>query len=194
MILVIDNYDSFTWNLVDILRRLGDEVRVVFNDGMPAQQLPMKAAAGLLISPGPGRPKDSGISAEALQAWDEQKPFLGVCLGHQLLGEHFGMELLKGPAPVHGKTSQVYHDGKGIFDGMPNPFLAMRYHSLVLEPESLSDELEICAWTKDGSIMGLRHKHRPWHGLQFHPESILTEKGERLVENWMRLCNDISKA
>ena len=186
MIAVIDNYDSFTWNLVDLLQRGTIPIEVYLNDAIEAATLLAKNPAAILISPGPGRPAQSGISPAVFAKMPLNMPFLGVCLGHQLLGEALGMDLVQGEAPVHGKTSLVYHDGKGLFEGMPNPFQAMRYHSLVLSSENLPDCLEICAWTADKTIMGLRHKSNPWHGFQFHPESILTEAGDLLLKNWLK--------
>lgn len=185
MIAVVDNYDSFTWNLVDILKRGNLAIEVFLNDAISSQGLLAKKPQGILISPGPGRPENSGISQQVFAQMPEEMPFLGVCLGFQLLGEALGMKLIQGHAPVHGKTSLVHHDGKGIFSGMPNPFQAMRYHSLILDPKYLPDCLEVSAWTEDKVIMGIRHKTKPWTGVQFHPESILTENGASLIENWM---------
>lgn len=186
MIVVIDNYDSFTWNLVDILHRGTLPVEVYLNDSISADDLLYKKPSGILISPGPGRPTESGISLQVLQRLDHETPFLGVCLGHQLLGEFFGMQVEMGESPVHGKTSLVFHDGKGLFESMPNPFQAMRYHSLILRAETIPDCLEICAWTEDKTVMAIRHKSNPWHGVQFHPESILSENGANIIENWMK--------
>lgn len=185
MILVIDNYDSFTWNLVDILRRGTHPVKVVRNDAITLAEALALRPSGLLISPGPGRPSDSGISLVLAEALVGKIPVLGICLGHQLLGELFGAELLHAAAPVHGKTSLVQHDGKGIFAGLPNPMRVMRYHSLLLDNISSSSELKVCATTSAGEIMGIRHNFLNFAGVQFHPESVLTEQGDAIIRNWM---------
>jgi anthranilate synthase/aminodeoxychorismate synthase-like glutamine amidotransferase len=186
MIAVIDNYDSFTWNLVDLLRRSGEQIAVYRNDALSAAELLALSPKGILISPGPGRPVDSGICPAVLQLAAGRLPILGICLGHQLIGEHFGMVLGTGVTPVHGKTSMITHDGRGLFAGIPNPFQAMRYHSLILEAEPLSTELEVTAWTDLGEVMGVRHRRWPIEGLQFHPESILSPAGAQLVANWVQ--------
>lgn len=185
MILVIDNYDSFTWNLVDILRRGTRPVKVIRNDDCTAEEAFSLNPDGILISPGPGRPQDSGISAKLVQLANGKIPVLGICLGHQLLGEMFGARLIHASAPVHGKTSKVRHDGKGIFLGLDQPMRVMRYHSLLLEAESLPDELRVTAQTAQGEIMGIQHNFLNFTGVQFHPESVLTEKGDRILHNWM---------
>lgn len=197
MIAVIDNYDSFTWNLVDLLRRSKHIVAVYRNDELTGTELLNLHPKGILISPGPGRPADSGISPEVLRLAIDgpdsshggrkhgMVPVLGICLGHQLIGEHFGMQLLHGRAPVHGKTSPVFHHGKGLFEGLPSPFDAMRYHSLVLSGEAVPSELEVTAWTEAGEVMGIRHRNLPIAGVQFHPESILTAGGAKILANWI---------
>lgn len=185
MIVVIDNYDSFTWNLVDLLRRRKKRVAVYRNDEVSAADILELRPKGLLLSPGPGRPADSGISPELLRMAAGKVPILGICLGHQLIGEHFGMQLKLGDAPVHGKTSKVMHVGNGLFKGLPTPFEAMRYHSLVLSKEAMPESLEVTAWTATDEVMAIQHRTLPIIGLQFHPESILTQGGETMLENWV---------
>lgn len=185
MIAVIDNYDSFTWNLVDLLRRGKHTVAVFRNDELTPAALLSLNPRGILISPGPGRPEDSGISPAVLRDSAGRVPVLGICLGHQLIGRHFGMAVCHGAEPVHGKTHPVFHSGQGIFMGMACPFLAMRYHSLILSRASVPDGMEITAWTDSGEVMGIRHARYPIEGVQFHPESILTAGGERLIQNWL---------
>ena len=185
MIAVIDNYDSFTWNLVDLLRQSGEQIVVFRNDALSAAELLELGPRGILISPGPGRPADAGICPEVLRLSAGRLPILGICLGHQLIGEHFGMVLRVGAAPVHGKTSAVLHDGAGLFAGIASPFQAMRYHSLVLDPATLPPELTITAQTTDGVVMGIRHRSLPIEGLQFHPESVLSPEGGRMVMAWV---------
>lgn len=186
MIVVIDNYDSFTWNLVDILRRGPHPVEVYRNDAIGIQELTAKQITGVLISPGPGRPSDSGISTELVRALAGKVPILGVCLGHQLLGELYGMELQHAASPIHGKTSLVHHRQEGLFEGIPNPMRVMRYHSLLLANTPLPPEIEVTAQTADGEIMGICHKMISFAGVQFHPESILTTYGDRLLFNWLK--------
>ena len=186
MILVIDNYDSFTWNLVDILRRGPYPVEVFRNDAISVPEVLAKAPRGLLISPGPGRPSDSGISTALVQTLAGNVPILGVCLGHQLLGELWGMRLQHATAPIHGKTSLVHHHENGLFEGIPNPMQVMRYHSLLLANTPLPPEIEVTARTADGEIMGICHKMISFAGVQFHPESILTTYGDRLLFNWLK--------
>lgn len=184
MILVIDNYDSFTFNLVDLVAR-HTEVQVVKND-VPISSLPA-APKGILISPGPGKPSDSGISADVLRQYAGVVPILGVCLGHQLIGEYFGGTIAHARAPIHGKTSDIHHTGEGIFESIPQPLRVMRYHSLVVSPTNFPHSLHITAQTPEGEIMALQHRSLPIFGVQFHPESILSEYGEVLIHNWLKL-------
>ncbi|MDX1418644.1 MAG: aminodeoxychorismate/anthranilate synthase component II [Rubricoccaceae bacterium] len=186
MILVLDNYDSFTYTLVHLVERAAGEVRVVRNDAVSVEDVVRLAPAGVLISPGPGHPDDAGISEALIRRLGATTPILGVCLGMQALAEVYGGRVGLAPAPVHGKTSPVRHDGRGIFRGVAQGFLATRYHSLVVDPASLPDALEVSAWTDEGTIMGLRHRALPVRGVQFHPESVLTTEGPRLIENWTR--------
>jgi anthranilate synthase/aminodeoxychorismate synthase-like glutamine amidotransferase len=179
---VIDNYDSFTYNLVQYLAELGAHPEVFRNDAVRAADL--RGYEALVVSPGPGEPADAGISVEAIRTLSGEMPVLGVCLGHQALGEAFGGRVVR-HAPVHGKASQIRHDGRPPFDELPNPFEATRYHSLVVDAASLPDELEASAWTEDGVVMGLRHRSLPAFGVQFHPESILTVEGRRLLRNFL---------
>ena len=179
---VIDNYDSFTYNLVQYLAELGAEPEVFRNDAVGVDELSCHDA--VVISPGPGRPADAGISVAAIRQLSGRVPILGVCLGHQALGEAFGARVVR-HEPVHGKTSDVHHDGGAPFDGLPNPFEATRYHSLVVDAGSLPPSLELCAWTADGIVMGLRHRDHLTVGVQFHPESVLTGEGKRLLSNFL---------
>jgi anthranilate synthase/aminodeoxychorismate synthase-like glutamine amidotransferase len=186
MIVVIDNYDSFTYNLVQYLGELGAEVQVVRNDAMTLDQLAASKPDHILISPGPGRPEDAGISIAAIQRFGGTIPILGVCLGHQAIGAAFGGEIVRAAVPMHGKTSTIEHDGRGVFTGVAAPFTASRYHSLVVAEQQFPAALEVCARTKeDRTIMGLRHRSWPIHGVQFHPESILTGEGRRLLRNFL---------
>ena len=188
MILVIDNYDSFTWNLVHYLQELGAEVEVVRNDAIGVGQAMSSGAQAFLISPGPCTPNEAGISLELVEACaDQKKPLLGVCLGHQAIGQHFGGAVVRASRLMHGKTSPVTHDGSGVFAGIPSPFTATRYHSLLVERSTLPDCLEITAETAEGEIMGLRHRELPIWGVQFHPESIATEGGMKILENFLTL-------
>ncbi len=188
MVLVIDNYDSFTYNLVQYLGELGAEVDVVRNDEISVDRIGALAPNRIVISPGPGRPEDAGISLDVIRFYGESIPVLGVCLGHQAIGLAFGAAIVRAPAPVHGKTSTVDHDGRGVFAGMPPGFSAGRYHSLVVDERGLPSELEVVARTRDdGIIMGLRHRQWPLHGVQFHPESVLTGDGRRLLQNFLEL-------
>ena len=185
-ILVIDNYDSFTWNLVHYLMELGAEVEVVRNDALTAAQALDSGAQGFLISPGPCTPNEAGISLDLVAACaDTGKPLLGVCLGHQAIGQHFGGRVVRGGL-MHGKTSPVSHDGSGLFAGLPSPFTATRYHSLVVE--EVPDTLLVNATADDAHVMGFRHATLPIHGVQFHPESIATEHGHALLANFLRVC------
>ena len=185
MILVIDNYDSFTYNLVQYLGELGAEIQVVRNDEIPVEEIQSLKPDHILISPGPCTPKEAGISVGTIQKLSGQIPILGVCLGHQSIGYAFGGEIIRAQKIMHGKTSRISHDGKGVFKGMPNPFRATRYHSLAIQRETLPECLEISATSEDGEIMGVRHKTLPVEGVQFHPESILTEAGKRMLQNFL---------
>lgn len=191
MLLMLDNYDSFTYNLVQYLGELGAEVKVVRNDELPVEALEDLAPERIVVSPGPCTPNEAGISLATLKRFAGKLPVLGVCLGHQSLGQAFGGEVVRAREPMHGKTSPVYHNGEGVFAGLPNPFTVTRYHSLVVKRETLPDCLEITAWTQhpDGSldeIMGLRHREFMIEGVQFHPESILTEHGHDLLANFLQ--------
>ncbi|MCU0641878.1 MAG: aminodeoxychorismate/anthranilate synthase component II [Candidatus Margulisbacteria bacterium] len=187
MIVVIDNYDSFTYNLVQYLGELGAELKVFRNDEISLREIARLKPDRLLISPGPGEPRNAGISEAAIMEFAGKMPILGVCLGHQAIGEVFGGQVVRAGRIMHGKTSAIYHDGRGVFKGLPKPFTATRYHSLVVEKKSLPAVLEVSAWTKEGEIMGLRHKKLPIEGVQFHPESILTSAGKRLLQNFLAL-------
>lgn len=184
-ILVIDNYDSFVYNLVQYLGELGAEPLVYRSDAISVDQAAELNPDGLLISPGPGTPADAGISNAAIEHFCGSKPILGVCLGLQCLGEVFGGKVVRAPKVMHGKTSQIHHNGSGVFAGLPTPFEATRYHSLIVERSSVADALTITAETEDGLIMGLRHKEHPVDGVQFHPESILTDSGHSLLRNFL---------
>jgi anthranilate synthase/aminodeoxychorismate synthase-like glutamine amidotransferase len=186
MIVVIDNYDSFTYNLVQYLGELGADVHVVRNDAVSLDQIAAMTPDRILISPGPGRPEDAGASMAVIRRFGETTPILGVCLGHQAIGAAFGGAVVRAAAPMHGKTSTIEHDGRGVFTGVAAPFTASRYHSLIVEEGSLPPELEVSARAKDDhAIMGLRHRTLPIHGVQFHPESILTGEGRRLLRNFL---------
>ncbi len=187
MILVIDNYDSFTYNLVQYLGELGAEVQVYRNDAITLEQIAALKPAKILVSPGPCDPPQAGISCEVIRQFGPKLPLLGVCLGHQCLGHVFGGKVVRAERLMHGKTSLIRHDGRGVFAGMPNPFEATRYHSLIVQREGLPADLEISADTDQGEIMGLRHKKFPIHGVQFHPESILTQDGKRILKNFLAL-------
>jgi anthranilate synthase component II len=191
MLLMIDNYDSFTWNLVQYLQELGEEVRVVRNDELSVAQIDALAPQRIVISPGPCTPNEAGVSVETLQRLGERIPIFGVCLGHQSIGQAFGGKVVRAKQIMHGKTSPIRHRGAGVFTDLPEPFEATRYHSLVVERESLPDCLEVTAWTEDADggfdeIMGLRHTTLPIQGVQFHPESILTQHGHALLKNFLR--------
>jgi anthranilate synthase/aminodeoxychorismate synthase-like glutamine amidotransferase len=184
MLTIIDNYDSFTYNLVQYLGELGAEIEVYRNDQITVDALAARNPAQIVISPGPGAPDDAGISKEVIRQLGPHIPTLGVCLGHQCIGEVFGGKVSRAPRLMHGKTSPVYHYGGGLFTGVPSPFEATRYHSLIVE-DPLPDTLEITAFTKEGEMMGLRHKEFPIHGVQFHPESILTTHGKQILKNFL---------
>lgn len=190
MVFVLDNYDSFTYNLVQYIGELGEQVKVRRNDEITISELQDLHPEHIIISPGPCTPQDAGISIELIRHFAGKVPILGVCLGHQAIGAAFGGQVIRAPHLMHGKTSAVTHDGKTIFHGLPKPMTATRYHSLIVEERTLPDELEVSAWTteKDGTrtIMGLRHKKFPVEGVQFHPESVLTDAGKQLVANFLR--------
>ena len=188
MILVIDNYDSFTYNLVHYLNELGAETRVYRNDDLSAAAAIALKPDAVLLSPGPCTPDDAGICLDLLRQAPEALPILGVCLGHQSIGQAFSGRVVRAKALMHGKTSAIHHSGKGLFRDLPDPFTATRYHSLAVDGGSLPDVLEITAWTDDGEIMGLQHRSRPIHGVQFHPESIATEGGHKLLGNFLELA------
>ena len=192
MIIVIDNYDSFTYNLVQYLGELGAEfpvasvIQVYRNDQISLEQIRQLQPEGIVISPGPGRPEDAGISLEIIRQLGQTVPILGVCLGHQSIGQVFGGQIVSAPELMHGKTSQVTHTGVGVFRGLDNPMTATRYHSLVIEPQTCPEVLEITAWVEDGTIMGVRHRNYPHiEGVQFHPESVLTTLGKQLLRNFL---------
>ena len=191
MVFVLDNYDSFTYNLVQYLGELGEEVVVRRNDQVAVREIQAMRPRQILISPGPCTPGEAGISVELIKQTAGKIPILGVCLGHQAIGAAFGGQIARAPKIMHGKTSEIVHDNKTIFQGMPMPLTATRYHSLIVQQEKLPTELEISAWTSDGNgsrtIMGLRHKQFPVEGVQFHPESVLTTEGRRLIRNFLEL-------
>ena len=190
MLLVIDNYDSFTYNLVQYLGELGSEMLVVRNDQVTVDEIQDEIKPErILISPGPGTPDSAGISLSVIERFAEKVPILGVCLGHQAIAQHFGGKVVRAPDPVHGKPANIDHDGKTIFQGLPNDFVAGRYHSLIVDRDCLPDCLEISAISPDGLIMGIRHKTRTIEGVQFHPESILTEHGRKLLQNFLCLAH-----
>ena len=186
MIAVIDNYDSFTYNLVQYLGELGADLQVFRNDAITLDELAALLPEKIVISPGPGDPNDGGISNETIRCFADKVPILGVCLGHQCMGAVFGGVVKRAPKLMHGKTSQIYHDGQGLFDGLPSPFEATRYHSLIVE-EPLPNCLEVTAFTIDGEVMSLRHRSHPTFGVQFHPESILTQHGKQLLKNFLAM-------
>ena len=188
MILVIDNYDSFTYNLVQYLGELGEELAVYRNDALSLDEIVAMQPARILISPGPGRPEDAGVSLAVITALGATTPILGVCLGHQAIGMAYGGIVRRANRPMHGKTSRIVHQGMSVFGGLPSPFEAGRYHSLVVADEQLPAELEVTARTEDdGTIMGLRHRTFPVHGVQFHPESVLTPDGKQILRNFLAL-------
>ena len=188
MILVIDNYDSFTYNLVHYLNELGAETHVVRNDAITVREALGMRPQGVLLSPGPKTPNEAGVCLPLLEAAPADLPIFGVCLGHQSIGQAYGGEVIHAKALMHGKTSPIHHNGKGVFAGLKTPFTATRYHSLAVRKEDLPPALEVTAWTDDGEIMGLSHKTRPIHGVQFHPESIATEGGHDLLANFLDLA------
>lgn len=185
--MMIDNYDSFTYNLVQYFGELGQDVRVFRNNKISISDIEKMQPERIVISPGPCTPKEAGISIDVIRHFSGKIPLLGVCLGHQSIGEAFGGDVIRAPYLMHGKTSMIYHDGKTIFQGLPNPFEATRYHSLIIKRETLPSVLEISAWTDDGIIMGVRHREFKVEGVQFHPESILTAAGKDLLRNFLKL-------
>lgn len=187
MILVIDNYDSFTYNLVQYLGELGADTRVIRNDEVTPDGIAAMKPERIVVSPGPCTPNEAGISCEVIRRFGEQTPILGVCLGHQCIGQVYGGRVVRAGRLMHGKTSLIRHGGTGVFQGIPSPFEAIRYHSLLVERDSLPAELEITADTDQGEIMGLRHRRLPVHGVQFHPESILTQHGQQLLRNFLSI-------
>lgn len=184
---MIDNYDSFTYNLVQYLGEMGEQITVFRNDEITVEEIESLAPSRILISPGPGTPDDAGVSLEALTRFAGKIPILGVCLGHQAIAQSFGGKVVRAPVPVHGKHAEICHDEKTIFEGLPYRFKAGRYHSLIVDREAIPDELEVSATTPDGLVMGLRHKTLPIEGVQFHPESILTPEGKKLLQNFLNL-------
>lgn len=190
MILMIDNYDSFTYNLVHYLGELGERVLVFRNDKITLEEVGKLNPDVVVVSPGPCTPKEAGISVDLIKEFAGRVPILGVCLGHQSIGYAFGGNIVRAQRLLHGKTSHIYHDCRGIYEGLPNPFEATRYHSLLIEKESLPDELEVTSWTDEGEIMGVRHKEYLIVGVQFHPESILTKHGKDLLRNFMKITKN----
>ena len=187
MILVLDNYDSFTYNLVQYFGELGADLRVVRNDRITVAEIEALAPERIIVSPGPCTPSEAGMSSEVIKTFGPRLPILGVCLGHQCIGEVYGGDVVRADRLMHGKTSPIIHHGQGVFKDLPSPFEATRYHSLIVKRDTLPDVLEITAETAEGEIMGLRHKTLPVHGVQFHPESILTTEGKRLLKNFLEL-------
>ena len=189
MILVVDNYDSFTWNLVHYLAELGAETRVVRNDELSVAESWALGPEAVLLSPGPCTPNEAGICLGLIESAPQDMPIFGVCLGHQAMGQAFGGDVIRAKSLMHGKTSPIEHGGRSVFAGLPSPFTATRYHSLAVKRETLPEVLEVTAWTADGEIMGLAHRTRPIHGVQFHPESIATEHVHALLANFLDLAN-----
>lgn len=185
MILMLDNYDSFTYNLVHYLGELGEDVEVYRNDKITVEQIEQADPEIIMISPGPCTPKEAGISIDLVNRFKGNKPIFGVCLGHQSIAQAFGAKIVKAKKLLHGKTSEIFHDGKGIYKGIENPFVATRYHSLIIDKKTLPKEFEISAWTKQDEIMGIRHRKYQIEGVQFHPESILTIRGKDLLKNYL---------
>ncbi|MBA3377840.1 MAG: aminodeoxychorismate/anthranilate synthase component II [Chloroflexia bacterium] len=190
MIFLLDNYDSFTFNLYQALTGLGAEVEVVRNDQVTPEEVAgrLDEIDGVVVSPGPCTPKEAGISVPLIHQFAGKKPILGVCLGHQSIGAAFGATIVHAPDLMHGKTSMISHDGQGVYEGLPNPFVATRYHSLIIEPDTIPDDFEVTAHADDGVVMGVRHKTMPIEGVQFHPESILTTSGKDLLANFLQSC------
>ena len=193
MLLMIDNYDSFTWNLVQYLQTLGAEVKVVRNDELSVAQIQALAPERIVISPGPCTPNEAGVSVDVIRKLGAHVPVLGVCLGHQSLGQAYGGDVVRAPSPVHGKTSRVSHKSRGLFRGLNGPFAATRYHSLVIKRETAPPALEIAAESDDGLIMAVSHRDQPVHGVQFHPESIASENGKKILENFLDIARAFNK-
>ena len=187
MLLIIDNYDSFTYNLVHYFGELGAEMKIIRNDAMSVAEIRALQPSRICISPGPCTPNEAGVSCAVIEAFGPHIPILGVCLGHQSIGQVYGGDVIRAERLMHGKTSPIHHNGTSVFKGVPNPFEATRYHSLIVKRETLPECLEITAWTAENEIMGLRHKQHPVHGVQFHPESILTQEGMQLLKNFLTL-------
>lgn len=190
MILMIDNYDSFTYNLVHYFGELGEDVTTIRNDDITLEKIYDINPDVIVISPGPCTPKEAGLSVDIIKEFSNKKPIMGVCLGHQSIGHAFGAEIVRADRLLHGKTSEIYHNDKGIFKGIPNPFEATRYHSLIIKDDTLPDEFEITAWTEEKEIMGIRHKDFQIEGVQFHPESVLTKYGKDILKNFLDLVHN----
>ena len=194
MYLMIDNYDSFVYNLAAYFQELGQEIRVVRNDRVSVEDLAeMKKLEGLVISPGPGRPEDGGVSQEAVRHFTGRIPILGVCLGHQIIGHAFGAGVVRGSRPMHGKVTRICHRGEGLFKGLPESYPVTRYHSLIVERITVPGQLRVDALSEDGAVMALSHREYPLYGIQFHPEAVLTEYGHELLENFIRICREWRK-
>lgn len=194
MLVMIDNYDSFVYNLAAYFQELGQEIRVVRNDRVSVEDLAeMKKLEGLVISPGPGRPEDGGVSQEAVRHFTGRIPILGVCLGHQIIGHAFGAGVVRGSRPMHGKVTRICHRGEGLFKGLPESYPVTRYHSLIVERSTGPGQLRVDALSEDGAVMALSHREYPLYGIQFHPEAVLTEYGHELLENFIRICREWRK-
>jgi anthranilate synthase component 2 len=189
MILVIDNYDSFTYNLVQVVGKRTKDIRIIRNMDMDADEIFSLAPRGIILSPGPGRPENAGVTIDVIRCLGPHVPILGVCLGHQAIGHTFGAKVIHAPVLMHGRTSTITHNGKTIFRSLPNQLTVGRYHSLVVAPDNLPEVLKVSAATEDGIIMGITHRHYPIEGIQFHPESILTPDGETIINNWLEVYN-----
>jgi para-aminobenzoate synthetase component 2 len=190
MILVIDNYDSFTYNLVQYLSELGAEVVVQRNDAITVDEIRKLRPSGVLISPGPGRPEEAGVSLDLIAELGSATPIFGVCLGHQSIAQHFGASVVRADRLMHGRTSEILHQGQGVFENLPSPLTATRYHSLIVKRETIPDFIQVTAWTDRDEVMGIRHSELPIEGVQFHPESFLTEHGHHLIRNWLKSLPD----
>jgi len=191
MILVIDNYDSFTYNLVQYLSELGAEVVVQRNDAIGVDEIRALRPSGVLISPGPGRPEEAGVSLDVIAELGSATPIFGVCLGHQSIAQNFGASVVRADRLMHGRTSEILHEGQGVFVNLPSPLTATRYHSLIVKRDTIPDVIEVTAWTDRDEVMGIRHSELPIEGVQFHPESFLTEHGHHLIRNWLKSLPDI---